>query len=440
MVNGCGVGYDAPHATYLRYTDEQQNGYAVTVRENTLLAWRAAAFLIGGALPMILMGRAVLAVWLGLGLIFGLVAMGRSAFAAETWSSALRTTGVKISGVLFFGLTVSCAYSIDAAHSYSRLLEVSGIMLAGLLLYVILRDMPARALNYSLKVMGVLTIIMILLCLADAFSNSQRLSMGLHGSRKWAEASRLNYMSSVFAVLLPYLWVWLHRKWRDGEFVARMLAVPISALGFFTVFACGGRAGWVAIVVATVLYLVLGGRWHGLVLHTRHWVMLPLVMVAGPVGYGLSRGWDVMLGRLAFWNEPNGAAMSGRTEIWQFALGHMGDNPISGIGLSAFRKLPLPEVTSEAFSNAHPHNFLIQLALETGIVGTVPALALIAVVLVSLWRYAQVNLYGLGGFCSVAAFLVASLANTSIFQAWWLAFFVVSAIFGVRLCRLERKG
>lgn len=413
----------------------------MTVRENTLLAWRAAAFMIGGALPLILMGRAVLGVWLGLGIVFGLVAMGSSVFKAETWRSALAAPAVRLSVVVLFGLSVSCAFSIDKLYSYSRLAEVGGMMLGGLLLYVVLRDMPTRAINYGLKVMGVLTIVMILLSLADAFSDSQRLSTALHGSKKWNLDSRLNYMSSVFAVLLPYLWVWLHRKWRDGEFMARTFAVPLAILGFLTVFACGGRAGWVAVMVATLMYLVLGGRWHGLVLHRRHWLMLPIVLVAGPVGYGLSRGWDVMLGRLAFWNEGgNGTMMSGRGEIWQFAISHMGDNPITGIGLSAFRKLPLPEHVGAAFSNAHPHNFLIQLFLETGLLGTLPVLALIIVVLAYLWRYAQVNLYGLGGLCSVTAFLVASLANTSIFQAWWLAFFVVSATFGVRLCRLERKS
>lgn len=411
----------------------------MTVRENTLLAWRASAFMIGGALPLILMGRAVLAAWLLLGIIFGFVAMGAAAYKQEVWSSAFKTPAVRLSVVTLFGLFLSCVFSIDPMYSYGRLAEVAGMMLGGLLLFVVLRDMPTRAVNYGLKVMGVLTIIVILFSLADAFSDSQRLSTALHGSRKWNLDSRLNYMSSVFAVLMPYLWVWLHRKWRDGEFMARAFALPVAILGFFTVFTCGGRAGWVAILVAAVLYLILGGLWHGLVLHRRHWLMVPLVVIAGPIGYGLSRGWDVMLGRLQFWNEPNGEFMSGRGNVWQFAMDHMGDNPITGIGLSAFRKLPIPEGV-ELSSNAHPHNFLIQLALETGIVGTLPALAVVVVVLAYLWRYAQVNLYGLGALCSVVAFLVASLANTSIFQAWWLAFFIVSAIFGVRLCRLERKS
>ncbi|MBI1364119.1 MAG: hypothetical protein GC134_09050 [Proteobacteria bacterium] len=411
----------------------------MTVRENTLLAWRASAFMLGGALPLILMGRAVMAVWLLLGIIFGLIAMGQAALKAETWTSALGTTGVKICGVVFLTYSVSCAFSVDPVYSYSRLLEVGGLMLGGLLLFVVLRDMPARALNYGLKIMGITTILMMGLCLADAFSNSQRLSMGLHGSKKWQSDSRLNYMSSVLAVLLPYMWVWLHRKWRDGEYAARLLAMPLAAAGFFTVFACGGRAGWVAAVVATTLYLVLGGRWHGLVLHRRHWLMLPFILIAGPVGYGMSRGWDVLWGRLTFWNEPNGLAMSGRGEIWRFAVSHLGDNPITGIGMNAFRKLDIPQGLDLA-SNAHPHNFLIQLLLETGILGTLPTLALIGLVLAYLWRYAQVNLYGLAGLCSVSAFLVASLANTSIFQAWWLVFFVFGAILGVRLCRVERKA
>lgn len=404
-------------------------------RTRDMMAWNGAAVFLGGALPMLLMGRAVMAVWLVLGIVFGLFAVGRKLWQGSLWRSAVMTRGVALSAAMLGALFLSAVFSIDVGYSMGRFGELLGLALGALLLFVVLREMPGRSLHLSIKVMAICTVGAILLVLADAFSDSQRLSAALHG-RKWDQVHRLNYMSSVLAVLLPYLWVWLLKRARDQEPLALLFALPISLVGFFAVFVCGGRAGWAAVFVAAVLLLWLGGRWHGVVLHTRHWVALPVFLALGPIGYGLSRGWDVMLERILVWREQMGA-MSGRGDIWAHAWNHVGDNWLTGIGINAFRKLPVP---FEPFpSNAHPHNFVLQLLLETGLVGTAAAFALIGAVMLYLWRHAQVNLWGLAGLCSLVAFWVASLANTSIFQPWWLVFFIVSTAFALRLCRQEAK-
>ena len=323
-------------------------------RTRDMMAWNGAAVFLGGALPMLLMGRAVMAVWLVLGIVFGLFAVGRKLWQGSLWRSAVMTRGVALSAAMLGALFLSAVFSIDVGYSMGRFGELLGLALGALLLFVVLREMPGRSLHLSIKVMAICTVGAILLVLADAFSDSQRLSAALHG-RKWDQVHRLNYMSSVLAVLLPYLWVWLLKRARDQEPLALLFALPISLVGFFAVFVCGGRAGWAAVFVAAVLLLWLGGRWHGVVLHTRHWVALPVFLALGPIGYGLSRGWDVMLERILVWREQMGA-MSGRGDIWAHAWNHVGDNWLTGIGINAFRKLPVP---FEPFpSNAHPHNFV----------------------------------------------------------------------------------
>ena len=58
---------------------------------------------------------------------------------------------------------------------------------------------------------------------------------------------------------------------------------------------------------------------------------------------------------------------SGRFEIWQFALDKFVDNPWMGIGIKGFRHLDITGY--QLASNMHPHNAILELLVETGVVG-----------------------------------------------------------------------
>lgn len=377
-------------------------------------------------MPLILIGRAVSAAALVLGIIIGLIA---------TKGTSLRSTmetlwNAKISRILLAMLVAFAAsvpFAVVPEHAAQHFVQIVGMMFAAFLLYTTLREMPRRYVTVVIRTLGVMTVCMAILAGLDAMLQYPRLSQTLHGD-KWEQLHRLNYMSSVLAVLLPFLWAWLLRRYRDGVMLAKWFALPVILLTFLIVFVCGGRAGWVGVSVAAVVFLWHAGKYHNLTLHRKHWFLGILVVLLSPLAYGYTRGFDVLKDRLGF-GESLGLG-SGRIEIWEFAIKHFGDNPITGIGLGNFRKLPIPE--GGIVSNAHPHNFLIQLYLETGILGFLASAVFVYYILRLFKSYAEGHPYGLAAYAGLIAFFVASLANTSIFQPWWLTFMVFTIILGNR--------
>jgi hypothetical protein len=397
------------------------------LKEERHIFWATSAVLIGAAMPLILIGRAVSAGALILGIIIGLIAT-KGTSLRSTMETLKTSKMCRIIGVMLVAFAASIPFAIDPAYAANKMLQIMGMAFASLLLYTAMREMPRRYVTTVIQVLGVTTVCIAFLAGLDAFLNDERLSSALHG-RKWNNLHRLNYMSSVLGVLLPFLWAWMLRRHRDGATLAKWFALPLILVTFLIVFVCGGRAGWVGATAAAIFFLWGASKYHNVVIHRKHWFMGGLAVLLGPVAYGAVRGFDVMKERLSLLGETNGIG-SGRLEIWNFAIKHFGDNPLTGIGMGNFRKLPIPE--EGIVSNAHPHNFVIQLYLETGAFGLLTATVFIFYLLRLFKHYSEGHLYGLAAYAGLIAFFVASLANTSIFQPWWLTFMVFVAILGNR--------
>lgn len=404
------------------------------LKEEKQILWRTSATFLGAAMPLLLIGRAVMAACLLFGLILGLVATkGHSLRSSIRYFTSSRIVHLGLAVLATYALAT--VFAINQEHSANHLIQMTGMGLFAFLLYLTLREMPVRHVHLMMQTLFVSTLVILLLAGLDAFLNDPRLSSALHG-RKAGQLHRLNYMSSVFAVMLPFVWAWLIRRVQENEPLAMKLAIPFAALSFWVLFACGGRAGWVAGVVAASVFVIRAVSLGDLSMKLRHWLGLVVAVMVAPLAYGLARGFEFLQARLEIQSTiENGVTAysggSGRLDIWQFALDNMLINPFTGIGLNGFRNLPLPAY--DIASNAHPHNFVLQLALETGALGLVVTLAFFVSVLTVFYKYAKGNLFGAAAFASLIAFFTASLFNTSIFQPWWLMFFVFAAVVGARI-------
>ena len=393
--------------------------------------WKLSAFLIGAALPLHLFGPAVLAVFLGFGVIIGAFATKDDSLRS-TVKTIYKSNTIKLVGALLIAFLLSALFAIDMQFSLIKFYSLVGVAFFSLILYLVLREMPSRHVHGAMNVFCGTTIFVITLCLLDAFLNDARLSSALHG-RKWDNISRLNYMSSNLAVIVPFLWAWLLQNYREWAVLARWFALPLAIVSFLTIFICGGRSGWIAILISSAIFLIIAGKRHNLILHTKHWFLGLGVVALAPIMYGFVRGFSNLQERVG--SLLNGEDNSGRLEIWKYAIDRIGENNIiTGVGLNGFRKLPLPEgETSMAFSNFHPHNFILQLILESGILGFAIAAIMIVLIIKYFAKLSQGNIYGLAGLCSIIAFFTASLTNTSIFSIEWLTFLIVSALFSSRI-------
>lgn len=393
--------------------------------EFTSLSWKVSAFFIGGGLPLILFGKAVLATWFSLGLIFGCLAMFEERPSWQEIKDVFLSNIAKVTLIVLLIFSASALQSVDQHYSLVRFYEMFYLSVASGLLVLILNKMPKEYVYLSFKVLCVATLFIAFLVLADSFINNERLSYTLHG-RKWEDIERLEQLGSILAILSPFVWTWLFKLSRKDDYWSQKLGLAVSYLLLFTVVVCGGVAGWFAVFAGALVYLVMGGKWHALALNTKHWLLLPCAIFVAFLGYFTASGVAHL---------QDNKYLDRYSEYVQFiekSIDTLSTTPVLGVGVNATRFLPTPDAV---IGKSISQNFLLQLILETGFLGLVAALVLIGMVLYRLYRYARVNVYGLAGVSSMVAFFVASLANTSIFNAWWLAFFIALSSLSIRLCK-----
>lgn len=136
-----------------------------------------------------------------------------------------------------------------------------------------------------------------------------------------------------------------------------------------------------------------------------------------------------------------------RFVIWDFAIRHIFERPIFGWGLDASRAIPGGGQNVFLFANPdgtpatgaalplHPHNMVLQIWLELGLIGFVLATALFAGILRHAAKIASnpgapaVTLATL-----VSGFVIAQL-GFGVWQGWWLATLGIAAVFTATMTR-----
>jgi O-antigen ligase len=402
-------------------------GYsAAMLQEDKQILWRISAVMLGMALPSVMLGKAVLFVLLLLGMFSGLMATKDESLRA-TLKLLVNSRVLLVALVLMASLLVGAALGINPRYASEKWFEVATVGFGAAVLFVTLREMPGRHLELLLKVLAVSTATVAAVALVDALAGEHRLSAAIHGQDMADTPYRLNKMSSVLAVILPFVWARLILKSREGEPFAMRIALPAASFLFVTALVCGGRAGWVGLFAGVGIFLWIASRYHGLVIHKKHWALglglVGLSLVLYAYAFGIDFAWQ----RASIVGEEGvGRGMlSGRLEVWMQALHGVMQAPFFGIGVMNYRNMP-------GAIDMHPHNWLIQMLLEGGVVSTVIFLILMGLVLVQFGRFAKGNIYGVAALASLVAFLVSGLANTSIFNGWWLSFLMVSTMLGWR--------
>lgn len=403
------------------------------LRDEKQMLWKLSATCLGAALPLVILGPAVMATVLIFGILCGLLATKGNSLRG-TVKFLAKSKILYIVAILFTALFASSYFSVNQAHSMDKMADLVGMGLMALMLYIALREMPTRHTDIIYRSLTISTVTIASFCLIDAFAESDRFGIALHGDH-YANPERLEKMSAVFAVLIPFVWAWLFRRYREGEVMVKWFSVPITAVTLLALFVSGGYVGWAAFLLALVLFLFQTWKYHNFHFHVKPVLASVFLLVFALLCYGWSKGF----------NQPEDFAsilhaeeFTPRVDLWQVAWAHMFDQPFTGIGVNSFRFMA--DASGVAVTASHPHNFLLQLFLETGFIGGTIAFGLLVV----MWRYfmraSRSNLYGTAGLASITAFLVAALTNTSIFHPWWLTMLIFSAIFSARVgWAIERK-
>ena len=230
--------------------------------------------------------------------------------------------------------------------------------------------------------------------------------------------SRYRPFASVVACTLPMIvWIaWNRRGWR--RFAALLACIPAVSL----MVGSGAQAALVALALSTVFLLFL----IGLRSPTQR---APVALAGGAVVAGfaalmLKESGITVLGNGAL-GLPVWLVDMQRQNIWAFIVERIPDAPWIGRGLNAIVHIPgadhLVPGMPLAFPPTHPHNWVLEIVAEAGIVGSLVPLALVFGLTLSQIRDVVMGA-GARRIARLGMFLVfwgVACFNFSIWAPWW---------------------
>jgi putative inorganic carbon (HCO3(-)) transporter len=185
-----------------------------------------------------------------------------------------------------------------------------------------------------------------------------------------------------------------------GPYLARLwrwAAAALTLLALFLLLLTQSRAGWIGAVAGgvTLVALVLWQRSPAGPARQRLIALAVATLLGGAL---LLTAIGPQRLRAAL-DEPDVGAAVGtldtiafRLEVWRWGTMAVGDFPLTGVGLGAFRRVVLRLYPMTVFPNpdvAHAHNIFLQVALDVGLPGLVAYLALLLGAARVLWRAAD---------------------------------------------------
>lgn len=415
-----------------------RNGQVPAAARQHWLALAAAIF-CGISAPLLASSPTVFGVALALGLLLLLAAPGRFQLAADVALGARTPLGMMI--ILTFLLWLP---GVAESPDLGRSLAIWGRMVGMVIVAAIIHYFLSRgALDACLRAMVVAALFCSVIALLGLYAASP--IYGLFRGKGWIDvnaAQILKYYGSALAVLAPVV-VWAGIRLGRSWLYAGLVHLAAAFVLIFAVDSLAGLLGLVAaLVVGGIVYIcqcwhLVRGRAAALFLillavllaAAFAWVLfnLPPSPGAGQIIDGVYRG-PVEIGL------PVSLIDAHRQYIWRFSFDSALEAPYFGHGIDVSNYLPGASVLIDKFNQtlipSHPHNWLLEIFLETGAFGLASLLAAL-VLLLHLWlRIGTVSpATAAAGVAVFVAFWSSSMLNFSIWAAWWQGvFLVLSAI------------
>tara|TARA_B100000676_G_C18088651_1_gene857409 strand:+ start:1591 stop:2916 length:1326 start_codon:yes stop_codon:yes gene_type:complete len=391
-----------------------------------------ATICIGIAVPAVIFGRATIVPFLAAPILAALLRKDIKVcqFAIDIFQQN-RLLVIVVSATIVFWL-VSCITSIEMFKSLSTWARTLAIVALGVILTAYLTPSRSR-LNLALKSL-ILTSFGILAFYAIFSVYIHPAPFEIYRLVKGPQSILLQTLKpyySVAACILPII-VWAGLRLGSIYKILSLLSIPLTLL---LIYAKGIQPGLSALFglsgAALIIVLILALK-RLPVLYTRIFVISMCVVTTVSATYvinGLPTP-PVSLHQLPELPLPDWH----RQVIWGFTIEVIKSTPFLGVGpntinLSPGAKELIPGLNQE-YIPSHPHNWLLEIAAETGLVGlTVFLFAFLLAIQLLITRAIGNNAEALAATALSATFWISSLANFSIWATWWLTIFSVLVSF-----------
>ncbi|HEY7609097.1 MAG TPA: O-antigen ligase family protein [Alphaproteobacteria bacterium] len=382
--------------------------------------------LTGVVIPLLVIGRGAASILVPIigGMVAVLIAFAEPEQRRRLWpGSAL---GWAIAVMLSVQL-LSAIFSIKLGFSLTIWLQLAGLLLLTGSLPHFLAEGP-DLLPWTLRILVTASVVCTAIAVISIFMWPPLLGYvrPVDTPTAYFSALRLKSYGAVMPCLAPVL-LWagfrLGGFWRSTAIVAVILGAMV-VYGTNNRAALGGYAGAAGFVLLAVLLKQASAI-------SRILIVLAFVAAAGAVGlWVISHLPPMPFEGAQSMRLPTWLVDAHRQVIWGFVLDRALERPWLGWGLSTSNFVPgandaIPGI-GQTFVPLHPHNWVLQLFCESGIVGLAAASAALLLFLRALFRSAvSGQRAGWAALGLSGAFFVSALANFSIWQGWWQSVFVV---------------
>lgn len=343
------------------------------------------------------------------------------------WGELARSRYALIIGLLLAWPLCTAWHSLTPERSFSSTLSVAVTMLLGSIVVLLLQRLPSQLpLRPTVSSLVVAILLPVLLVLQEWALDWQGLIRGFFAltgdGNLWHEAERYGeFMEKSFnrslCVLVLIMWPAIY-----GLLVMnrKLWAYLLPLLALPAVMFMQSTAALLALVAGVFIF-------HTVRLMPR---LMPPLLSAALIIFLIA--WPLLFPHLHEAAAPGTAlyddlprSAQHRLAIWDFTLDHVAQRPWLGWGLDTSRAIPggLEEFAPGLqWLPLHPHNSVLQLLLEEGIIGFGLSLAALALVLSAWMTQCRTQpLYGAVAGAALYGFLIIGFTAFGLWQTWWLA-------------------
>lgn len=321
-------------------------------------------------------------------------------------------------------LTLSCFWSVDILNSMFGFLKTFSV---ALVVYILISNKDALIPKISLSTFSLFSAILasIALFYFEYYSDGYISSLFREiVQRKKDSSFYLHYLDRGCTLLALFAWFVIAVLIKHYK---NLLALIIFIVTAYTLYLSDSLAGFVGFALSGLVFIT-----------TRYWPfnnprILSAILIICSVLF--ISGIYAMQPRELSDNQAKSLPISAkhRLFIWNFAFEKFADKPFVGYGFNSSRKIKLAEKDFIEYEKLklsplplHPHNNLLQIMLETGIIGLILYLSLAAKYLNS-WNLCfkkaiTHNILNIraAGYACFSTFFIISMISFNMWQSWWL--------------------
>ncbi|MES9955645.1 MAG: O-antigen ligase family protein [Sedimenticola sp.] len=334
------------------------------------------------------------------------------------------TPQAKYFGLLFLLIWIPVTFSLPDAVNLGPTTKVAWgylrFFFAGIFIVYSVKDPKVR--EYLARSISAILILWIADALLQYLVGHDLFGIRLNESRLnglFGEDLKLGQMT---AVLAPILLIYF-----SGQ--SHLVRLPAWAGVIAVVLLSNSRASWVILAVVILglfLHYALNNRKQALAWFSS--AVLATALIGG-ILYSASESFGKRVDQtlLIFSGDLSDVdtALSMRLPIWQTALSMTEENPVNGIGARNFRHAYLDYAAeddsfrSAGFTPTHPHQMLLEVGAETGMIGLVGLAIFLVLIARSFITSAAVG--GLQTSAAICLFAAAFPINThlAIYSSFW---------------------